>query len=196
MAAVSASTTPEYRAAFGPFLPGFVAVPFGDAAALERAIDAEHLRRARSSRFRAKAASTFRPTVIWKRCARSATSAACCSGRRSTDRLRPHRRHVRVRSRGRKARRARSSERRSAAATTPSPRRSPTTRSWASSARAITAALSAATRSLAPSRTRPSTSSSPRTSPRRARRAGAAIVARAARDRAPPRSPRSAGAAC
>lgn len=38
MTAVSASTTPEYRAAFGPFLPGFVAVPFGDAAALERAI--------------------------------------------------------------------------------------------------------------------------------------------------------------
>lgn len=38
MTAVSASTTPEYRAAFGPFLPGFAAVPFGDAAALERAI--------------------------------------------------------------------------------------------------------------------------------------------------------------
>jgi ornithine--oxo-acid transaminase len=38
MMAVSASTTPEYRAGFGPFLPGFVAVPFGDAGALERAI--------------------------------------------------------------------------------------------------------------------------------------------------------------
>ncbi len=38
MMAVSASTTPEYRAGFGPFLPGFVAVPFGDAAALERSI--------------------------------------------------------------------------------------------------------------------------------------------------------------
>ena len=39
IAAVSASTTPEYRAGFGPFLPGFVAVPFGDAHALERAIN-------------------------------------------------------------------------------------------------------------------------------------------------------------
>lgn len=41
LAAVSASTTPEYRADFGPFLPGFVSVPFGDAEALERAITAE-----------------------------------------------------------------------------------------------------------------------------------------------------------
>jgi ornithine--oxo-acid transaminase len=40
IAAVSASTTPEYRANFGPFLPGLVAVPFGDADALERAITA------------------------------------------------------------------------------------------------------------------------------------------------------------
>jgi ornithine--oxo-acid transaminase len=38
MAAISASTTPEYRAAFGPFLPGFATVPFGDADALERAM--------------------------------------------------------------------------------------------------------------------------------------------------------------
>lgn len=38
IAAVSASTTAEYREGFGPFVPGFVAVPFGDADALERAI--------------------------------------------------------------------------------------------------------------------------------------------------------------
>jgi ornithine--oxo-acid transaminase len=38
MAAVSASTTPEYRDAFGPFLPGFVVVPFGNADALQRAL--------------------------------------------------------------------------------------------------------------------------------------------------------------
>lgn len=38
LAAVSASTTAEYRYGFGPFVPGFVAVPFGDADALERAI--------------------------------------------------------------------------------------------------------------------------------------------------------------
>ena len=39
--AVSASTTPEYRRAFGPFVPGFVSVPFGDADALERALTPE-----------------------------------------------------------------------------------------------------------------------------------------------------------
>jgi ornithine--oxo-acid transaminase len=40
LAAVSASTTPEYRAQFGPFVPGFVTAPFGDADALARAISA------------------------------------------------------------------------------------------------------------------------------------------------------------
>ncbi len=38
IAAISASTTAEYRDGFGPFAPGFVTVPFGDADALERAI--------------------------------------------------------------------------------------------------------------------------------------------------------------
>ena len=36
--AISFSTEPQYRAGFGPFTPGFVVVPFGDADALERAI--------------------------------------------------------------------------------------------------------------------------------------------------------------
>lgn len=40
MAAVSASTTAEYRSHFGPFLPGFVAVPFGDFDALANAMSA------------------------------------------------------------------------------------------------------------------------------------------------------------
>src|SRR5581483_2477105 len=40
MTAVSASSTPEYRAGFGPYLPGFVVVPFGDAGALENAMTA------------------------------------------------------------------------------------------------------------------------------------------------------------
>jgi ornithine--oxo-acid transaminase len=40
IAAISASTTREYRAGFGPLVPGFVAVPFGDIEALERAISA------------------------------------------------------------------------------------------------------------------------------------------------------------
>jgi ornithine--oxo-acid transaminase len=35
---ISASTEPLYRDAFGPFTPGFVSVPYGDAAALAQAI--------------------------------------------------------------------------------------------------------------------------------------------------------------
>ncbi len=35
---ISFSTTPEYRDPFGPFTPGFVTIPFGDAEALEKAI--------------------------------------------------------------------------------------------------------------------------------------------------------------
>ncbi|HVA28130.1 MAG TPA: ornithine--oxo-acid transaminase [Candidatus Baltobacteraceae bacterium] len=35
---ISASSEPSYRKEFGPFTPGFVLVPFGDADALERAI--------------------------------------------------------------------------------------------------------------------------------------------------------------
>jgi ornithine--oxo-acid transaminase len=41
MLAISASTTREYRKHFGPFVPGFVSIPFGDADALERAIKPE-----------------------------------------------------------------------------------------------------------------------------------------------------------
>jgi ornithine--oxo-acid transaminase len=37
--AVSASTTPEYRRDFGPFVPGFVSIPYGDADALERSMN-------------------------------------------------------------------------------------------------------------------------------------------------------------
>lgn len=35
---ISFSSEPSYRDAFGPFTPGFVTIPFGDAAALEKAI--------------------------------------------------------------------------------------------------------------------------------------------------------------
>jgi len=37
-AIISASTTPEYKRHFGPLVPGFVPVPYGDFEALERAI--------------------------------------------------------------------------------------------------------------------------------------------------------------
>jgi ornithine--oxo-acid transaminase len=38
MGAISASTTPEYRRSFGPFIAGFSSIPFGDADVLERTI--------------------------------------------------------------------------------------------------------------------------------------------------------------
>ena len=38
--AISASGTPQYRKNFGPFTPGFVFVPYGDADALERSVTA------------------------------------------------------------------------------------------------------------------------------------------------------------
>ncbi|MBV9027790.1 MAG: ornithine--oxo-acid transaminase [Candidatus Eremiobacteraeota bacterium] len=38
LAAISASSTAQYRAHFGPFVPGFRVVPFGDATAVENAI--------------------------------------------------------------------------------------------------------------------------------------------------------------
>ncbi len=38
-AAISASTTEQYRHDFGPFTPGFVAVPYGDFGALEAAVN-------------------------------------------------------------------------------------------------------------------------------------------------------------
>ena len=39
---VGFSSEPQYRDGFGPFAPGFKAIPFGDAAALEAAITPEH----------------------------------------------------------------------------------------------------------------------------------------------------------
>ena len=41
LATISCSTEPQYRGGFGPFLPGFTIIPFGDADALERAITPE-----------------------------------------------------------------------------------------------------------------------------------------------------------
>jgi ornithine--oxo-acid transaminase len=38
---ISASSDPHYRADFGPFTPGFVVIPFGDADALEEAVNAQ-----------------------------------------------------------------------------------------------------------------------------------------------------------
>lgn len=42
--AISLSTTSKYREGFGPFTPGFIAIPYGDANALEMALDAHGAR--------------------------------------------------------------------------------------------------------------------------------------------------------
>ncbi len=39
---ISISTEPRYRDEFGPFTPGFVPVPFGDAKAIEKAINPQY----------------------------------------------------------------------------------------------------------------------------------------------------------
>ena len=53
---VSFSTDEDARRHYSPFTPGFRIVPYGNAAALEAAIDETHGGRARSSRSRARAA--------------------------------------------------------------------------------------------------------------------------------------------
>ena len=68
---------PVARGGFGPFTPGFVTVPFGDADALEAAIDADTVAFL-SSRSRARRrASSRRPATSGVRAAVHA-SGTCC----------------------------------------------------------------------------------------------------------------------
>ena len=67
---------PQYRDGFGPFAPGFVSVPFGDAAALERR-SRRTPPRSSSSRSRARPASSCRRPATCARCARSARATTC-----------------------------------------------------------------------------------------------------------------------
>ena len=75
---ISFSTEPDYRDGFGPFTPGFRAVPFGDLAAIERAItprDGRGAGRADPGRGRHHRAAGG----LSRRAApRSATRTACC----------------------------------------------------------------------------------------------------------------------
>ncbi len=76
---VSFSTDSVARDDFGPFTPGFRIVPYGDAAALEAAIDddtvAVLIEPIQERGGRARAAGT----AICARCARSAPGTTCCS---------------------------------------------------------------------------------------------------------------------
>jgi len=77
MGALSASGRDKYRQPFQPLVPGFKHVPFGDADALERAID-DGPGHSWSSRSRARPACAFPPTTTSRGCGRSATAAASC----------------------------------------------------------------------------------------------------------------------
>ena len=55
------SSDPSATNGFGPFTPGFVSVPFGDAEALKTALDIPTSSRSSSSRSRARRASASRP---------------------------------------------------------------------------------------------------------------------------------------
>ena len=74
---VGFSSEASYREGFGPFAPGFRSVPFGDLAAIERAITPD-TELSWSSRSRAKPASSFRPRAGSPACARCAIGMACC----------------------------------------------------------------------------------------------------------------------
>ena len=94
------SSEAQYRDGFGPFAPGFVSVPFGDADALEAAITPEHgrvPRRAGPGRGRHHRSAGGLPGA----CARDLHPARHPPDlRRGADRPRPHRRASGVRPRG------------------------------------------------------------------------------------------------
>ena len=93
------------QAGFGPFTPGFVSVPYGDADALAAAIDERHRgvpRRADPGRGRGRRAARGVPARRARALHRAQRPA---DGRRDPVRPRTHRHDVRVRARGRRARR-------------------------------------------------------------------------------------------
>ena len=73
---ISFSSDPAARDGFGPFTPGFRSVPFGDAAALAKRSTTTPSRYC-SSRFKARPASSCRPTTTCRRCGRCAGSTTC-----------------------------------------------------------------------------------------------------------------------
>jgi ornithine--oxo-acid transaminase len=64
LAAISSSTDPSSYKGFGPYMPGFVLVPYNDLAALEKALQDPMLRHLWLSRYRARPVLLFRMMVI------------------------------------------------------------------------------------------------------------------------------------
>lgn len=81
IAIVGFSSEPQYRSGYGPFPPGFVLVPYGDAEALRRAVTPCTAPRSWSSRSRGRGASSRRQKAIWRVAPKSAarTMFCCCA---------------------------------------------------------------------------------------------------------------------
>ena len=77
-AAVFAAGNPTYVEGFGPALPGYISLPFGDMDALKRGGRPTRRRRSSSSRCRAKAARGRSAGAASPPCASIATRPACC----------------------------------------------------------------------------------------------------------------------
>ncbi len=107
---VGFSDDPDAYADFGPFAPGFVTVPYGDLAALEAAITAEHRGRAgRADPGRGRCGDPAgRLPARHPRGVHSQQRAL--RRRRDPGRTRSHRTHLRLRPRGRRARHLRAGQ--------------------------------------------------------------------------------------
>jgi ornithine--oxo-acid transaminase len=71
---ISFSSDPDARNDFGPFTPGFVSVPFGDATALTAALAQPNVV---ANRFRGRRASSYRRLDICERLANCAIAMGC-----------------------------------------------------------------------------------------------------------------------
>ena len=143
---VSFSTDPDARDSYGPYTPGFRVVPYGDPAALAAAMD-ERVVAVLVEPIQGEAGVVVPPPGLpGRRPGAVHRRTGADDRRRDPVRARPHRDHVRLRARGRRARTCTCSARRSAAASCRSPRWCPPREVLGVFSPASTAPRSAATR--------------------------------------------------